>query len=56
MSEDVAVATPFRTATTVVVRYSFQAVCDGVLKTPMVEGWSQAHDRLDGLLAPSALG
>ena len=40
-----------RTTVAATVRYSSPSARDGVLKTPMLEGWSQAHDRLDDLLA-----
>jgi uncharacterized protein YndB with AHSA1/START domain len=40
-----------RTTVAATVRYSSQAARDGALKTPMLEGWSQSHDRLDDLLA-----
>jgi len=40
-----------RTTVVSTVRYSSQAARDAALKTPMVEGWSQGHDRLDELLA-----
>ena len=40
-----------RTTVAATVRYSSQAARDAVLKTPMLEGWSQGHDRLDELLA-----
>lgn len=40
-----------RTTVTATVRYSSQAARDGALKTGMIEGWGQAYDRLDGLLA-----
>ena len=40
-----------RTSVASTVRYSSQAARDAALKTPMVEGWSQGHDRLDDLLA-----
>ena len=39
-----------RTTVAATVHYSSQAARDGVLKTGMVEGWSQCHDRLDELL------
>jgi uncharacterized protein YndB with AHSA1/START domain len=40
-----------RTTVASTVRYSSQAARDAALETPMVEGWSQGHDRLDELLA-----
>jgi uncharacterized protein YndB with AHSA1/START domain len=40
-----------RTTVAATVRYSSPAARDGALKTPMLEGWSRAHDRLDDLLA-----
>ena len=40
-----------RTIVAATVRYSSPAARDGALKTPMLEGWSQSHDRLDDLLA-----
>lgn len=40
-----------RTVVSATVRYSSQAARDGALKTPMLEGWSQGHDRLDEMLA-----
>jgi uncharacterized protein YndB with AHSA1/START domain len=40
-----------RTTVAATVRYSSLAARDGALKTPMLEGWSQGHDRLDDLLA-----
>ena len=40
-----------RTTVASTVRYSSQTARDAVLKTPMLEGWSQGHDRLDELLA-----
>ena len=40
-----------RTVVSATVRYSSQAARDGALKTAMIEGWSQGHDRLDELLA-----
>lgn len=40
-----------RTTVASTVRYSSQAARDSALETPMVEGWSQGHDRLDELLA-----
>ena len=40
-----------RTVVSATVRYSSQAARDGALRTPMIEGWSQGHDRLDELLA-----
>lgn len=40
-----------RTTVAATVRYSSQAARDAALETPMVEGWSQGHDRLDELLA-----
>jgi uncharacterized protein YndB with AHSA1/START domain len=40
-----------RTTVAATVRYSSQAARDAALKTPMLEGWSQGHDRLDELLA-----
>ena len=40
-----------RTTVSSTVRYSSQAARDAALETPMVEGWSQGHDRLDELLA-----
>jgi hypothetical protein len=33
------------------VRYFSPAARDAVLKTGMMEGWSQGHERLDALLA-----
>src|SRR5262245_31779910 len=45
-----------RTVVSATVRYSSQAARDGALKTPMLEGWSQAHDRLDDLLASIGAG
>lgn len=45
-----------RTTVAATVRYSSQAARDGALKTPMLEGWTQAHDRLDDLLAPADAG
>jgi uncharacterized protein YndB with AHSA1/START domain len=40
-----------RTTVASTVRYSSQSARDAALKTGMVEGWSQGHDRLDELLA-----
>ena len=40
-----------RTVVSATVRYSSPAARDGALKTPMLEGWSQGHDRLDDMLA-----
>ena len=40
-----------RTTVAATVRYSSQPARDAALETPMVEGWSQGHDRLDELLA-----
>ena len=40
-----------RTTVAATVQYSSQAARDAALKAPMVEGWSQGHDRLDELLA-----
>ena len=40
-----------RTTVSATVRYSSQAARDAALKTSMIEGWSQGHDRLDHLLA-----
>jgi uncharacterized protein YndB with AHSA1/START domain len=40
-----------RTTAAATVRYSTQAARDGALKTGMIEGWSQGHDRLDELIA-----
>ena len=40
-----------RTTVASTVRYSSQAARDAALKTGMVDGWSQGHDRLDELLA-----
>jgi uncharacterized protein YndB with AHSA1/START domain len=40
-----------KTIVATTVRYSSQAARDGALETGMIEGWSQGHDRLDGLLA-----
>ena len=40
-----------RTTVSATVRYSSQAARDAALKTGMIEGWSQGHDRLDQLLA-----
>jgi len=45
-----------RTTVAATVRYLSQAARDGALKTPMLEGWSLAHDRLDDLLASSDAG
>ena len=45
-----------RTIVAATVRYSSPAARDGALKTPMLEGWSQAHDRLDDLLASADAG
>ena len=42
-----------RTTVSATVRYSSPAARDGALKTGMIEGWSQGHDRLDELLAVS---
>jgi uncharacterized protein YndB with AHSA1/START domain len=43
-----------RTTVSITVRYSSQAARDGALKTGMIGGWSQSHDRLDQLLAADA--
>ena len=43
-----------RTTISATVRYSSRAARDGALKTDMIEGWSQGHDRLDLLLATLA--
>jgi uncharacterized protein YndB with AHSA1/START domain len=40
-----------RTTVAATVHYSSQPARDAALETPMVEGWSQGHDRLDELLA-----
>lgn len=40
-----------RTTVTATVRYSSAEARDGSLKTGMIEGWSQGHDRLDQFLA-----
>jgi uncharacterized protein YndB with AHSA1/START domain len=45
------VETNGRTTVASTVRYSSQAARDAALETPMVEGWSQGHDRLDEILA-----
>ena len=39
-----------RTVVSTTVRYASRAARDGALKTGMIDGWSQGHDRLDGLL------
>ena len=39
-----------RTTVASTVRYSSRDARDGALKTGMIEGWSQGHDRLDTLL------
>jgi uncharacterized protein YndB with AHSA1/START domain len=43
-----------RTVVSATVRYASQAARDDALKTDMLEGWSQGHDRLDEML--TALG
>lgn len=42
-----------RTTVTTTVLYSSPAARDAVLKTGMMEGWSQGHERLDTLLVNS---
>lgn len=43
-----------QTSVTTTVRYSSEGARDKALATPMLEGWGQSYDRLDGLLASAA--
>jgi uncharacterized protein YndB with AHSA1/START domain len=45
-----------RTTVTATVLYSSQQARDAALKTGMLEGWSQAYDRLAELLASTTAG